>query len=254
MHATFRIGVVAFLTAVVGGGFGAPALGQISGVSPGEYRCETGTALGFARFIRTRSNCIRSCFVRARQTSGPYDDCFIPSGATATCVQGAENAARSALVARCSADCPECYSSPVCTTGEPFVTGVSTALNGFTGLVFCSEANGPFVQNAIAHCEDTVASALIRFGARKIHCYEVCFRNMYKGRIPDFSCSPPVPTDAQLAACINRVEAKAIAAIDAACSGAGAVPACHVFTTGTEWVQFMESALDGQVPNVACGD
>jgi hypothetical protein len=44
--------------------------------------------------------------------------------------------------------------------------------------------------------------------------------------------------------------------IDASCGAVGANPACYVaneMDTGAAWASFFGGAIDGQVPNVACG-
>jgi hypothetical protein len=264
IHAVFLV-----LVAAATIGFPAtPVLAQTD-ITRDEYICGSNVAKTMARFIVKKSACVQRCVANGRKTFGPFGDCFAPfGGTTAACIldptRGAEEKARTAIGRRCAADCPECFSASVCTNGEPFVTNVSIQLDLLSSFfVYCVESNGDTVSPAETACEDAVARAVSKHAASRIRCYTRCFAKILgrscptckSGQLPEGSCDP-LPSDPSSAACIARAEAKAVAAIDAACSNLGANPACYAgngLDTGAAWISFMGGALDGQVPNVACG-
>jgi len=252
--------MLALVTGVVLGLVAAPATAQFVGVTKGDFKCEQGTATTFVKFIGGKAKCVQKCTVAGRKTSGPYTECFAPyGGATATCIQdpdkGQEAKAQAGIIKKCTAGCPECYGTQVCTTGEPFVMNVENVLDGFAGVIWCVENNGQTPMKAEAKCEDTVTKALVKFGASKIKCYQKCFAGVFKAKLTDGSCDPPTPADTKTADCITKAETKARDTIDASCSAVGGNPACYSgsFDTGQQWVDLVEGFLDGQVPNVACG-
>ncbi len=235
----------------------------------GQYLCGSNTARTFARFIERKSKCVQRCVTHGRTSSQLYADCFAPfGGSTARCIldpaTGAEARARASIVGRCADDCPDCYGLQACTTGEPFVTNVESQLDVFaSSFVYCVEGAGATASRPEATCEDAVSRAVTKLGASRIRCYTRCYAGIYArscptcttGQLPAGSCRPPA-SDPGTAACIARSEAQAKAVIDASCSAVGATPACYVsngFDTGAAWASFMGGAIDGQVPNVACG-
>jgi hypothetical protein len=234
----------------------------------GEYRCGSGTAKTFAKFIQRKSKCVQRCVSHGRRSSQLYGDCFAPfGGVTATCVldpvTGAEARARAGIVRSCTDGCPFCYGEQVCTTGEPQVGNVEIQLDLFSqAFVYCVEGGGATASPAQAACEDAVSRAVTELGVARIKCYTRCFAGIYArscptcttGQIAPGSCTPPA-SDPRTIACIARTETRAAGVIDVAC-GAGARPACHDdngFSTGAAWAGFMGGAIDGQVTNVSCG-
>src|SRR5262245_60276009 len=114
----------------------------------GEYRCGSGTAKAFAKFIQGKSRCVQRCVFQARRSSQLYGDCFAPfGGSTAACVtdpvRGVEAKTRNAIVRACTDGCPFCYGPQVCSTGEPQVSNVEVQLDLFSQLfVYCVEGGG----------------------------------------------------------------------------------------------------------------
>jgi len=226
-----------------------------------EVKCESGTGKSLSKFVGAKSKCVTKCLATARKTSGPYVGCFAPYAdpTVAACIQdpvkGAEGKARAAIVKACTADCPECYSPSVCTTGEPFVANTELQLDAFGPLVYCTENGGNTPTKDEAKCEDTVSKTLAKFVGAKSKCYDKCNSLMFAGKIPAGSCNPPTPTDPKTALCVTTAEGKSAAAIDKQCSAKGANPACYgtSFDSGAEWTALTESAVDSQVPLVGCG-
>jgi hypothetical protein len=232
-----------------------------------EQKCETGAGKALVKFVGSKAKCTSKCIVTARKTMGPYTGCFSPYSdpTTQACIndslKGATTKARAAIVKACAIDCPECYTSQdpnLCTTGDPLVSNSDTQTDSFGPLLACIE-NGGGTPNAIqAKCEDGLAKALTKFVGSKSKCYTKCNQNMVKGKIAPNSCTPPTPSDPATQACISDplkgAEVKAAAAIDKVCANVpGATPGCLAITTGSGWVGVVENAIDGNIPNIACG-
>jgi hypothetical protein len=234
-----------------------------------EVKCQTGAGKALTKFIGTKAKCGSKCIATARKTSGPYGPCMAPytDPATLACVsdpvKGAAPKARAAIVKACVVDCPECYTSQdpnLCTTGDPFVSNSDSQTNLFGPLIYCLENGGNTPTKEQAKCEDGTSKALVKFIGLKSKCYQKCNQNLLKGKIAPGSCDPPTPSDAPTAACISDplkgAEGKTAAAIDKVCANVvGAVPPCYGtgFDTGAEWVSVIETAIDGNIPNIACG-
>jgi hypothetical protein len=234
-----------------------------------EAKCETSTGKALTKFVGTKAKCAGKCIVLARKTMGPYTPCMAPYSdpATQACVhdplKGAEAKARASIAKACALDCPECYTSQdpnLCSTGDPLVSNSDSQTNLFGPLVYCLENGGNTPTKEQAKCEDTVSKALVKFVGLKSKCYQKCNQNMLKGKIAPNSCDPPNPSDAATQACIfdplKGAEAKTAAAIDKVCANvAGAVPPCYGtgFDTGQEWANAVEGAIDGNIPDIACG-
>jgi len=205
----------------------------------------------------------------ARKTMGPYTQCMPPYSdpATQACIndplKGATSKARAAIVKACALDCPECYTSQdpnLCTTGDPLVSNSNSQTDLFGPIINCLENGGTTPTKEQAKCEDGTVKALVKFIGSKSKCYTKCNQNMLKGKIAPNSCDPPTPSDPATQLCIfdplKGAEAKGAAAIDKVCSAvAGAVPPCYgaSLDTGQEWITLVEGAVDGNIPDIACG-
>jgi len=232
-----------------------------------EAKCETGAGKALIKFVGSKAKCTSKCIATARKTMGPYGPCFAPYAdpATQACIndplKGATSKARAAIVKACAIDCPECYTSQsatLCTTGDPLVSSSDSQTDGFGQLLACVEFNGGTPTPVQAKCEDGLAKALTKFVGSKSKCYTKCNQNMLKGKIAPNSCTPPNPSDPATHVCIfdslKGAEAKAAAAIDKVCANVpGATPGCLALTTGSGWVGVVENAIDGNIPNIACG-
>ncbi len=261
----YRVKEVSFAVALTAGlcRIASAAAPLPPGVTSDEVKCESGTGKALSKFVGSKSSCAQKCLAAARKTSGPYTDCFAPyGGATATCIldpaKGAEAKAKAAIVKACTTDCPECYAASNCSTGNPFVSTTESLLDLQGPSVYCTENGAGTPSKTEAKCEDSTGKSLGKFVAAKSKCYDKCNQSMVKAKIPTGSCNPPIPSDAATATCITTAESKTAAAIDKACSTAGANPACYDGSllrpnTGAGWVALVESIVDGQVPQIACG-
>jgi hypothetical protein len=200
---------------------------------------------------------------------GPYAPCFAPYAdpTTNACIydslKGAATKARASLVKGCTLDCPECYTSQdpnLCATGDPLVSNSDSQTNLFGPIISCIENGGGTPTKEQAKCEDGTSKALVKFIGLKSKCYSKCNQNMLKGKIAPNSCDPPTPADAPTQACLfdslKGAEAKTAAAIDKVCANVpAATPPCFgtALDSGQEWVNLVESAVDANIPNIACG-
>jgi hypothetical protein len=240
-----------------------------------EAKCAKTAGKALTKFVGAKAKCGLKCLVAARKIPGPYGGCFSPYSdpTTQACIydslKGAASKARASITKACDVaikptnDCPECYTSQsatLCSTGDPFVQNADNQTNGFAQLVFCLENGGTTPTAEQAKCEDGTSKALVKFVGAKSKCYTKCNQNVLKGKIAQGSCDPPSPTDPATNACIfdplKGAEAKAAAAIDKVCANVPtATPPCYGtgLDTGAEWVSITESAVDGNIPNIACG-
>jgi len=236
-----------------------------------EAKCETSTGKALTKQVGSISKCASKCITTARKTSGPYGGCFSPYAdpTTNSCIndplKGAKAKAAASIVKACmdvpgKDKCPECYSASNCNTGSPFVDTTAT-LTGLQGPnVYCTENGGGTPTKEEGKCEDGLSKSLTKFVGALSKCYQKCNQNMLKGKIAPNSCDPPSPSDPATNACIfdplKGAEAKTAAAIDKVCANvAGAVPPCYGtgLDSGQEWVNLAEGAIDGNIPNIACG-
>jgi hypothetical protein len=234
-----------------------------------EAKCETNTGKALTKFVGKKAKCAGKCISTARKTTGPYEPCLAPitDPVTVACIydplKGAKEKARASIVKACAIDCPECYTSQdpnLCTTGDPLLSNSDSQTDLFGPLVYCLENGGTTPTAVQAKCEDGTSKGLVKFVGSVSKCYQKCNQNMLKGKIMDGSCDPPTPSDPATQACLGDplkgARVKAAAALDKVCSSVpGAVPPCYGtgLDTGAEWVPLVESALNSNIPNIACG-
>jgi len=234
-----------------------------------EVKCETGAGKALTKFVGAKAKCGSKCLIAARKTSGPYGGCFSPYAdpVAGPCIfdplKGAEAKARASIVKSCTLDCPECYTSQdpsLCSTGDPFVSNSSSQTDLFGPIVYCIENGGGTPTKEQAKCEDGTSKGLVKFIGSKSKCYQKCNQAMIKGKIAPGSCDPPTPSDPATSACIfdplKGAEAKGAAALDKVCAAvSGATPPCYGtgLDSGAEWIALVESAVDGNIPDIACG-
>jgi hypothetical protein len=228
-----------------------------------EAKCERGTGKALNKMVGAKSKCVTKCITTARKTSGPYTQCFAPFSdpTTQACIndplKGATTKARAAIVKACSVDCPECYDSQdpnICTTGDPFVSNSSAQTDPFGELIWCLEDGGTTPDKLQAKCEDGTSKSLVKFIGSVAKCYEKCNVNQLKGKIMQGSCDAPSPSDPATQTCVANARTKGALAIDKLCANVpGATPPCFALTTGNDWVNIVESAVEGNIPNIACG-
>jgi hypothetical protein len=234
-----------------------------------EAKCEQGTGKALTKFVGKKAKCAGKCLSTARKTSGPYGGCFAPFSdpLTNACIydplKGAREKARASIVKACAIDCPECYTSQdpnLCSTGDPLLSNADSQTDLFGPIVFCLENGGNTPTAVQAKCEDGTAKGLVKFVGAKSKCYQKCNQNMLKGKIAPNSCDPPTPADPATQACLfdplKGAEAKGAAALDKVCANVpGATPSCYGsgLDSGAEWIALVESAVDGNIPDIACG-
>ncbi len=123
------------------------------------------------------------------------------------------------------------------------------------GFIFCTDNPNTTAEDT---CEQGLSKALVKFVSCKGKCYLKCYGGILKGTVPPGSCNPPSPGDATAQTClfdsIKGCENKSIAAIDKACFTAPAdAPECYGSLNGHSVVALVETAIDGVIPNIACG-
>jgi hypothetical protein len=223
-----------------------------------EMKCATGMSKGLAKFTGGKEKCLAKCQQGFRKAANPSSDCVAPyGGATAFCVSDPVKGVEAKTIAKalkgCVVDCPECYNGGDCNSYIPGrVASVESQLDAFGPLIWCDDSgSGDGLSPIEAKCQDTVGKTLAKFVASKDKCYDKCLANEFKGKIPNYSCIPPV-TEPSTIFCINTAESKAAAAIDKACADD---PECYVpsFDSGAEWVNIAEAAVDANIVQTYCG-
>jgi hypothetical protein len=259
MSRTFRFVMVAAVS------LGLAAVPVHAVISKDIQKCEDGTNKALGKFVGAKAKCVSKCLTTARKTMGPYGGCFGPAFTdppTNACITGslkgaeAKGGAAIAKVCAAAASCPTCYTSQECTDASganPFIQTSETNVDGFGPLVYCLENGNQTPTKDEGKCEDGLSKALVKFVGAKGKCYQKCNDNLQKGKT-DGNCTPPNPTDSATTACIfdpaKGAEAKAAASITKACP---TFPSCMVFTTSQDWVNAVETAVDGVTPTVYCG-
>ena len=275
-------------------------------LSDAEFKCQASTSKAGAKFVGAKAKCAAKCIANAGKNLNPYSDCFAPyGGATAQCIddttldlKGAEDKFRDAIRKACDpgfkagTDCPECYSGGDCSTsGEATnrVQNIEGQVDSFGPGVYCEQPGADALETK---CEQSTSKALVKQVGGVDKCYDKCNSNMRKSLIPAGSCNPPVPSDAVTAACIDKVDGKAILAVDKACGGeclggngvcgsntgtctvdkgltqCGCAADCDAaggdqtvkpdctnpddYPTGSAWVNLVDIAISGTVPGTYC--
>jgi hypothetical protein len=185
-------------------------------------------------------------------------------------------------------DCPECYASGDCSTSgyaTNQVQNIEGQVDSFVPGVLC-ETTG--ATTAEQKCQTSTAKALVKQVGGVDKAYDKCFANARKNLIPVSSCAPPA-SDPATAAAIAKVDTKAILAVDKACgpeclggnqtcgSNTGtcssdslvqcgcdadcgdqsAAADCNApdddsYPTGSAWVNLVDIAISGNIPNTYC--
>lgn len=242
------------------------ALGGIASaqLTSDELKAQKGTNSAGAKFTAAKAKCIQKCLAAQYKIAANKDDCLSPTysnPAVNTCIfdaaKGAEAKAIAAIVKATAKDCPECYSGGCSAAAFPTtrVNDLESQIDPFGGLVAC-EASPTADQ---FKCETGVSKSLVKLVAARNKCYDKCFDNAFKGKIPSASACVPPASDPATTACLSDpvkgTEVKAAAAIDKICALKSANPPCYgtSFDTGAEWVNLTSTAVDGNVGNTYCG-
>jgi hypothetical protein len=226
-------------------------------ISDDESKCQIGTSLAQGKFVTEKAKCIIKCNQGARKGNNPSTDCDPPyAGATATCVDLAENKAIGLEGSKCEKDCPECYAGGDCAADASTRTAATEAqVDGLRALVYCDDAGSGDGLNADeAKCQDTTARVLSNFVAKKLKCLSKCRKDEHKGKVAPGSCDPP-PSAMKAADCISKNTDKAQKLIDKKCEAAqgGDKPECYGTDTGADWVARGEDAVDSRDADLYCG-
>jgi putative hemolysin len=247
----------------------APAFAQFPPVTDptsNEVRCQSTTAKVLTKEVGAIAKCAAKCFRGQRKLGGPYTDCIWPyGGSTAICIndpiKGPEAKAAAAIIKACAADCPECYADNTpntCETGQPLVATAADLTIATGANVYCVEEGGGTPSAVEAKCEDAVAKNLTKWVAAINKCYDKCAKAEVAGRIAPDSCNPPNPADDRLVDCLDSARSKTIGGINGACFlPPGVAPSCYDGgmrpTSGFGWTSLVESIVNEQIPQVACG-
>jgi hypothetical protein len=272
MAGSFRFVVIPALNVAL-----ATAVAFGNGVQPGLNKalrkCESGNTSALSKFVGAKVTCISKCIANARKDGHAFTGCLAPFADPKTngCIidgsKGAEAKAASAIAKVCSpvGSCPQCYLD----NGESGCADTSPAnrwvqikegeVDLLTPYVYCYElVTGLVPPKPLAKCEDGVAKALVKFVGAKTKCYQKCYANIAKGKIPPGTCDPPSPLDPATNACDlgpKGASAKAAASIDKACFIPPAVaPDCFDgYDSGPAWAQSFEDYENQLVRFVNCG-
>ena len=265
-----------------------------------EFKCEAASDKAGAKFVGAKSKCIQKCLANAWKGLGPFSDCYPPyGGSTAQCIddtvldlKGAEDKYRDSIRKACDpgfkvgTDCPECYNSGDCSTSgyaTDQVANIEGQVDSFVPGVACESAGATTAEQK---CQTSTAKALVKQVGGVIKCYDKCFGNARKGLISVGTCAPPA-SDPATAACITKVDTKAILGIDKACgpeclngnttcgsntgtcsndslvqcgcdadcgdqSAAADCSSADDYPTGSAWVNLVDIAISGNIPNTYC--
>jgi hypothetical protein len=235
--------------------------------TPAEFKCEASADKAGAKFVGSKSKCVQKCLAGAWKGTTPFTDCNPPyAGATAACVsdslKGAEVKFQLAIQKACDPgtkatnDCPECYNGGDCSAGGyagDQVQNIEGQVDSFVPGVACEQAGAdPGEQK----CENNTAKVLSKLVGSVIKCYDKCKSNELKGVAAPGSCNPPA-SDPATQTCISTADGKSITGIDKLCSVAGQIPDCTApgaddYPSGANWVNLVEIAISGNIPQTYC--
>src|SRR5262249_14701116 len=153
-----------------------------------ELACQTATAKAMGKQTSARAKCIVKCHAGARTGKNPLGDCTPGAyqGATAACVEAAEDKAAATEVAKCTA-CPACYDGDgACTPGDcacdapDLAEEVAAAIDLYAGFTYCTET---VLTEAEAKCQDVATKVLAKFVVKRLKCEQKCHALEHAGAI-----------------------------------------------------------------------
>ena len=265
-----------------------------------QFKCEQNVDKAGAKFVAAKSKCISKCAVNAWKAIGTFADCFPPYGGnTALCIKdtvnglkGAEDKFTASIRKNCDntfkagTECPTCYNSGDCSTSgyaTDQVANLEGQVDSFVPGVLCETTGADPTEQK---CENTTAKALVKQVSGVVKCYDTCQKNARALLFPESQCDPPA-SEPVTAACIAKVDNKAILTIDKACgpecfggnttcgsntgacsndatvqcgcdadcgdqSAAADCSSTDDYPTGSAWVNLVDIAISGNQPNTYC--
>jgi len=188
-----------------------------------------------------------------------------------------------------TAECPACYDSGDCSLSgyaTDQVQNIEGQVDSFVPGVACEGAGADPLEQK---CQTSTAKALVKQVSGVIKAYDKCFSNARKGLIPSNSLCAPPASDPATAAAIAKVDGKAILSIDKACgpdcfsgngtcgsntgtcsndglvqcgcdadcgdqSAAADCSSTDDYPTGSAWVNLVDIAISGNIPNTYCAE
>jgi hypothetical protein len=257
-----------------------------------QFKCEAQVDKAGAKFVGAKSKCVSKCLTNAWKAVGSFSDCYPPyGGSTAQCIKdtvlglkGAEDKFTASIRKNCDptfkagTECPTCYDSGDCSLSgyaSDQVQTIEGQVDSFVPGVACEGAGADPLEQK---CQQSTAKALTKQVSGVIKAYDKCFGNARKGVISASSCAPPA-TDPATSAAIASVDAKAISGINKACggeclsgncNGVGVGTTCSTnadcgdqsvkpdcsgtdnYPTGSGWVNLVDVAISGNIPNTYC--
>ena len=240
------------------------AFGQ---ATDGEFKCEAKATAASTKFVGAKAKCVSKCLQNFWKGLVPEGDCLPPyGGATLQCIddsvldlKGAEDKFRDAIRKSCDPtlkvglECPSCYNSGDCSPSGyagDYVQTIEGQVDSFVPGVGCERSGATPAEQK---CQLNTAKALAKQTAGVVKCYIKCETNAHKGLISASDCTPPA-TDPPTVLCINGVDGKAIAAVNKLCGDIGASPdnCGSPYPDGASWVNLVDIAISGNIPNNFC--
>ena len=233
-----------------------------------ELKCEAAMGKNLAKQVAAQNKCLTSCLSGVSKAVGVFADCQPPyAGLAATCIndpiKGPKAKAVAAIVKACpnaSASEPECYplqsGGTTADTVDDRTTATKNTVDTFVGLVICEDFV-TVLNKGKYKCATSLAKILAKQVAGLDKLYAKCQGAFLKGSVTYAACVA-VASDPTTSAAIAALSAKAAAGIEKACFTAPAVaPTCYgvtplTFTTGTGWVNLVNSATGGPTNLTYC--
>jgi hypothetical protein len=236
-----------------------------------EFTCMQAVSKAGAKFVGAKAKCVDKCLKNFWKGITPEADCLPPYGGTTldncitdqvTGLKGAEDKFRISIQKKCDpgfkagTDCPECYNGGDCSAagfaGDQ-VQNIEGQIDSFVPGVACERAGADPEEQK---CQSNTAKSLSKQVSGVVKCYDKCKKNERKGLAAPGSCNPPA-SDAATATCVSAANNKAILAVNKKCGDVvpSAEPDCggpDNYPDGASWVNLVDIAISGQVPNTYC--
>jgi hypothetical protein len=213
-----------------------------------EGTCETKTSLAAWKYVGSKVSCLVSCQRGVRAGTTDPADCVPPFGSSPTygCIQGKQGRTNGRICSSCNPDAPECYPADICSETTSAITDYMDLVvdYNFMPLIYCDDSGSPDGLNYLeGRCQDAVAKYTAKAALARAKCFAKCRLYELKGVLAPGSCTPPVPSDPYIAACVAKVALATVPRIDRYCAGYGDAPECLPFSS-SDWVQYTEFNVD----------
>jgi hypothetical protein len=242
-----RIVGTAIVAAFLAFGGATPATAELTYE---EGVCETKAALAAWKYYGTKTGCLVSCQRSVRAGSTDPSECVPPfeSSPTFGCIQGKQGRTNGRICSSCNPDAPECYPADICSETASAITDYMDLVldGGFMPLIYCDESGSPDGLTYLeGKCQDSIAKYIAKAAYSRAKCFAKCRLYELKGVLAPGTCTPPVPGDPYIAACLAKVALATAPRIDRYCGAPyGDAPECLPLTDGGDWVQYIEAQVD----------